>query len=112
MEAAHACMRRDVRTSQGTFMTRREDPDGVLAWMEEKAAQVTGLPVYHGEVRVSTASLRNSSSTASRAQDFPGTLACDMHASGNCPNGSDGCLILPSSQNLVQRPTTRPCEPC
>jgi hypothetical protein len=31
-------------------MTRRDDPDGVLAWMEEKAAQVTGLPVYHGEV--------------------------------------------------------------
>ena len=41
---------RDVRTSQGTFMTRMDDPDGVLAWIEEKAAQVTGIPVSHGEV--------------------------------------------------------------
>ena len=32
-------------------MTRGDDPDGVLAWMEEKAAQVTGIPVAHGEVR-------------------------------------------------------------
>ena len=44
-------MSRDVRTSQGTFMTRHDDPQGVISWIEEKAAQVTGLPVSHGEVR-------------------------------------------------------------
>ena len=33
-------------------MTRNDDPDGVLAWIEEKTAQVTGIPVAHGEVRV------------------------------------------------------------
>jgi hypothetical protein len=42
---------RDVRTSQGTFISRGSDPQGVLAWVEEKAAQVTGLPVNYGEVR-------------------------------------------------------------
>ena len=42
--------RRNVRTSQGTFMSRHDDPAGVIAWVEEKAAQVTGLPVSHGEV--------------------------------------------------------------
>ncbi len=41
---------RNVRTSQGTFMSRKDDPAGVIAWVEEKAAQVTGLPVSHGEV--------------------------------------------------------------
>ena len=44
-------MSRDVRTSQGTFMSRHDDPQGVISWIEEKAAQVTGLPVSHGEVR-------------------------------------------------------------
>lgn len=44
-------MSRDVRTSQGTFMTRHDDPRGVISWIEEKAAQLTGLPVSHGEVR-------------------------------------------------------------
>ena len=43
--------RRDVRTSQGTFISRYDDPAGVLAWVEEKAAQLTGTPVSHGEVR-------------------------------------------------------------
>ena len=42
---------RDVRTSQGTFMSRHDDPAGVISWIEEKAAQLTGLPVSHGEVR-------------------------------------------------------------
>ena len=41
---------RDVRTSQGTFVSRDEDKEGVLAWIEDKIAQVTGLPVGHGEV--------------------------------------------------------------
>ncbi|CAK0751918.1 hypothetical protein CVIRNUC_002105 [Coccomyxa viridis] len=39
----------DVRTSQGTFMSRYDDPAGVISWIEEKAAQLTGLPVSHGE---------------------------------------------------------------
>ncbi|KAK9906518.1 hypothetical protein WJX75_003233 [Coccomyxa subellipsoidea] len=39
----------NVRTSQGTFMSRKDDPAGVISWVEEKAAQVTGLPVSHGE---------------------------------------------------------------
>jgi hypothetical protein len=30
-------------------MTRKDDPEGVIAWVEEKAAQITGLPVSHGE---------------------------------------------------------------
>lgn len=46
-----AALRRDVRTSQGTFVSRDEDPDGVLAWVEEKTAQITGIPSGHGEVR-------------------------------------------------------------
>lgn len=29
---------RDVRTSSGTFMSRGEDPEGVLAWIEDKIA--------------------------------------------------------------------------
>lgn len=40
---------RDVRTSQGTFIGRGEDPDGVLAWVEEKIAAITGVPPGHGE---------------------------------------------------------------
>ncbi|CAL5227680.1 g10688 [Coccomyxa viridis] len=39
----------DVRTSQGTFMSRHDDLEGVISWIEEKAAQLTGLPVSHGE---------------------------------------------------------------
>jgi len=46
--AAH----RDVRTSQGTFISRYDDPAGVLAWVEEKAAQLTSTPVSHGEARL------------------------------------------------------------
>lgn len=41
---------RDVRTSQGTFMSREMDPDGVLAWVEDKLSVLTGIPTYHGEV--------------------------------------------------------------
>ncbi len=44
--------RRDVRTSQGTFISRYDDPAGVLAWVEEKAAQLTSTPVSHGEARL------------------------------------------------------------
>ena len=32
-------------------MSRHDDPEGVISWIEEKAAQLTGLPVSHGEVR-------------------------------------------------------------
>ena len=46
----HAC--RNVRTSQGTFIARREDKEGVLAWMEDKLASLTGIPATHGEVRI------------------------------------------------------------
>jgi len=42
---------KDVRTSQGTFLTSRGDPSGVLKWIEERIAQVTGIPASHGEVR-------------------------------------------------------------
>ena len=45
-----AALCRDVRTSQGTFVSRDEDQDGVLAWVEEKTAQITGIPSGHGEV--------------------------------------------------------------
>ena len=31
-------------------MARRDDPDGVLAWVEEKIAATLHLPVKHGEV--------------------------------------------------------------
>lgn len=31
-------------------MSRHDDRAGVIAWVEEKAAQVTGVPVSHGEV--------------------------------------------------------------
>ena len=44
---------RNVRTSQGTFIARREDKQGVLAWMEDKIASLTGIPASHGEVRAS-----------------------------------------------------------
>lgn len=40
---------RDVRTSQGTFMGSGEDPDGVLRYVEEKIAVLTGIPSGHGE---------------------------------------------------------------
>ena len=36
---------RDVRTSSGTFMARGEDPAGVLAYIEDKIAAVTMVPV-------------------------------------------------------------------
>ncbi len=44
-------LHRDVRTSQGTFISRNEDKEGVLAWIEDRLAQLTGLPANHGEVR-------------------------------------------------------------
>lgn len=31
-------------------MTRHQDPQGVLAWVEEKISTVTHLPVANGEV--------------------------------------------------------------
>ena len=43
-------VRRDVRTSQGTFLSRRDDKQGVLAWVEDKIASLTGIPASHGEV--------------------------------------------------------------
>eukprot|EP01024_Parvocaulis_polyphysoides_P024643 TRINITY_DN2252_c0_g2_i1.p1 TRINITY_DN2252_c0_g2~~TRINITY_DN2252_c0_g2_i1.p1 ORF type:complete len:324 (-),score=54.98 TRINITY_DN2252_c0_g2_i1:443-1414(-) len=38
-----------IRTSQGCFVSRRDDPDGVLAWVEERISQITMVPVGHGE---------------------------------------------------------------
>ena len=46
--AVHRCellLCRDVRTSQGTFVARRDDKQGVLAWVEDKIASLTGIPV-------------------------------------------------------------------
>lgn len=40
---------REIRTSQGTFMSRSDDPDGILAWIEDKIAVLTGIPAGHGE---------------------------------------------------------------
>eukprot|EP00775_Hariotina_reticulata_P011372 gene11372-11521_t len=37
------------RTSTGVFLSRLDDPDGVLSWLEEKISSVTLLPVNHGE---------------------------------------------------------------
>ena len=39
-----------MRTSQGTFIASHEDGEGVLAWIEDRLAQLTGLPADHGEV--------------------------------------------------------------
>jgi prolyl 4-hydroxylase len=41
--------RQQARTSQGTFLSREDDPSGAVAWLEEKIAAVTFLPVSHGE---------------------------------------------------------------
>lgn len=38
---------KNVRTSQGTFIGREEDKQGVLAWIEDRLAQLTGLPANH-----------------------------------------------------------------
>lgn len=38
-----------TRTSKGAFLSRRDDPSGVLAQIEERIAAVTLLPVSHGE---------------------------------------------------------------
>jgi len=40
---------REIRTSQGTFLGRNDDPEGVLAWIEDKIAVLTGIPAGHGE---------------------------------------------------------------
>ena len=55
---------RNVRTSQGTFLSSRNDPTGVLSWIEERIAQVTGVPASHGEV--CTAGPRNIESLQDR----------------------------------------------
>jgi prolyl 4-hydroxylase len=44
-----AASTREIRTSQGTFLSRGNDPDGVLAYIEDKIAVVTGIPAGHGE---------------------------------------------------------------
>jgi prolyl 4-hydroxylase len=38
-----------TRTSKGTFLSRHDDPSGTLAWLEEKIAAVTYLPVSYQE---------------------------------------------------------------
>lgn len=40
---------RNIRTSQGTFMSHTEDPSGTLTFIEEKIATLTGLPTNYGE---------------------------------------------------------------
>ena len=40
---------REIRTSQGTFLSREDDVDGTLAYIEDKIAVVTGIPAGHGE---------------------------------------------------------------
>lgn len=40
---------KNIRTSQGTFMGRSDDPDGILAWVEDKIAALTGIPASQGE---------------------------------------------------------------
>ena len=40
---------KEIRTSQGTFLARGDDEDGVLAWIEDKIAVLTGIPAGHGE---------------------------------------------------------------
>ena len=49
-QAWAAC--RNVRTSSGTFIASREDPDGVLLHVEDKIAALTAIPANHGEVRL------------------------------------------------------------
>jgi hypothetical protein len=39
----------DIRTSQGTFLTRGDDKEGVLDYLEKRIADVTMLPQRHGE---------------------------------------------------------------
>lgn len=39
----------DVRTSSGTFLSSHGNPTGALAWVENKMAKVTMVPVTHGE---------------------------------------------------------------
>ena len=50
-QALLECRCRNVRTSQGTFISRHEDQDGVLAWVEDKIALLSGIPAGHGEVQ-------------------------------------------------------------
>ena len=40
---------REIRTSQGTFLSRGMDEEGVLAYIEDKIAVMTGIPAGHGE---------------------------------------------------------------
>ena len=39
----------DIRTSQGTFLVGADDRTGVLEYLERRIADVTMLPVRHGE---------------------------------------------------------------
>lgn len=39
----------DIRTSQGTFLSRRDDGAGVLDYLEKRIADATMLPQRHGE---------------------------------------------------------------
>ena len=39
----------DIRTSSGTFLSRREDPDGILERLERRIADVTHVHYTHGE---------------------------------------------------------------
>ena len=39
----------DIRTSSGTFLSRHQDPDGVLEKIERRIADATHVPYTHGE---------------------------------------------------------------
>lgn len=38
-----------TRTSTGTFLSTHHDPDGVLAWIEERIAAISMIPRENGE---------------------------------------------------------------
>ena len=54
-------------------MSRYDDPAGVISWIEEKAAQLTGLPVSHGEVGSPGLSICSSPVSASIPPQYPCT---------------------------------------
>ena len=75
----------NVRTSSGTFLSREMDSGGVLAWLEERIAAVTHLPVENGEV----------STLCCFGQDVRSLFGCCLCAGGNAG------LTLPSPLPLV-----------
>ena len=61
-------------------MSRYDDPAGVISWIEEKAAQLTGLPVSHGEVSFPDLSICSSPVIAFIPLQYPCTKEhCEPH---------------------------------